>query len=93
MAYGILLSMEKTTVYLSEEIQRGLGALARKTGRPKAELIREALERYIEAEDDFVLPSWVGAAKGGPVTDSSTIKQEARAAWYGHLKKKYGWED
>ena len=48
-------------MYLSEEIQRGLTALARRTGRPKAELIREALEAYIEREDAPAIPSWVGS--------------------------------
>jgi predicted transcriptional regulator len=72
--------MEKTTVYLSEEIQRGLGAVARRTGRPKAELIREALEQYLEREDTPTIPSWVGSidAPGLQGRDIRAYREEWR---------------
>lgn len=44
---------------------------------------------YIEAEGEFVMSSWVGAAKGGRPTDSSTIKQEMRPLWAEYLRKRY----
>ncbi len=39
--------MEKTTLYLATDIQRGLRGLSRRTRRPQAELIREVLERFL----------------------------------------------
>jgi predicted transcriptional regulator len=80
--------MEKTTMYLTEELQRDLKALAKRTGRPQADLIREALGEYIERSRTSKLPSWVGiAAVGG---DASTVKQELRPQYLEHLDRKYG---
>jgi plasmid stability protein len=42
--------MERTTIYLPEELQRSLREAARRAGRPQAELIREALTSYLEAQ-------------------------------------------
>ncbi len=42
--------MHKTTLYLPEEMQRRLRDLARRTGRPQADLVRRALEDYLEAD-------------------------------------------
>lgn len=39
--------MQKTTLYLTEDIQRGLKETARRTGRSEAELVREALTLYL----------------------------------------------
>jgi hypothetical protein len=44
--------MEKTTLYLSADIQRSLRLEARRTGRPQAELVREALRAYLERRPD-----------------------------------------
>lgn len=40
--------MLRTTVYLDETTEASLKLLARRSGRPKAELIREALQTYVE---------------------------------------------
>ena len=48
MAYGTIADMQKTTVYLDPEVQRGLRALSRAQRRPQAELIREALAQYLD---------------------------------------------
>jgi predicted transcriptional regulator len=42
--------MERTTIYLPEELQRSLREAARRAGRPQAELIREALTSYLEGQ-------------------------------------------
>jgi predicted transcriptional regulator len=85
MAYGIMTpvqtSLEKTTVYLDAETRRGLRALARSSGRPQAELIREALDAYLERSPSQALPAWVGAWKNGPVTDAGEAKRLARERW------------
>ncbi len=41
------MAMEKTTLYIPSELQAALREHARRTGRPQAELIRAALERYL----------------------------------------------
>jgi len=81
MAYGTIEDMQKTTVYLDPEVQRGLRAMSRAQRRPQAELIREALSQYLDRAADYELPPWVGSWKLGPQTDAATIKREARAEW------------
>lgn len=39
--------MEKTTLYLPEDLQRRLRDAARREGRPQAELVRQALIEYL----------------------------------------------
>ena len=75
MAYGMLPSMEKTTVYLDTEVARGLRAMSRSTGRPQAQLIREALAAYLAAKPRDELPGWVGSWKNGPVTDAAEVRR------------------
>lgn len=55
--------MLRTTVYLHEKTDAELKLLARRQGRPKAELIREALETYVaktRAKLEVELPPGVG---------------------------------
>lgn len=40
--------MKKTTVYLSDRLKTSLEALAEATGRPEAEIIRDAIARAID---------------------------------------------
>jgi len=75
MAYGILPSMEKTTVYLEPDVARGLRAMSRSTGRPQAQLIREALGAYLASSPRAELPGWVGSWKNGPVTDAAEVRR------------------
>jgi hypothetical protein len=75
MAYGMLPAMEKTTVYLDPEVVRGLRAMSRATGRPQAQLIREALAGYLAAAPRIELPGWVGSWKNGPVTDAADVRR------------------
>lgn len=39
--------MVRTQIYLTEEQQRTLRELARRTGRKQSELIREAIDQYV----------------------------------------------
>jgi len=48
MAYGKLGRIEKTTLYLPDDLHRALKEHARRSGRPQAELVREALRSYLE---------------------------------------------
>lgn len=49
MAYGNISIVEKTTLYLPSELHRALRAQARRSGKPQAELVREALTAYLDA--------------------------------------------
>ena len=49
MMYG--RSMEKTTLYLPQDLQRALRDEARRSGRPQAQLVREALRSYLDGRD------------------------------------------
>jgi hypothetical protein len=55
----------KTTVYLDAESYRRLQALAVRTGRPTAELVREAVEEYASRHSLVRLPKSLGAGKSG----------------------------
>lgn len=68
-------------MYLSDGTGRRLRGLSGRTGRAQAELIREAVDRYLLQEDGFRMPSWVGAWAEGPPTDATTVKHEARTRW------------
>jgi predicted transcriptional regulator len=50
-SYGIVLdrafSMSKLTIHLDEKLERYLDRLAKKTGRSKSELAREAIKRQV----------------------------------------------
>lgn len=39
--------MDKTTLYLPADVRQAFRALAQRTGRPQAEIIREVLEEYL----------------------------------------------
>ncbi|HEV3484032.1 MAG TPA: ribbon-helix-helix protein, CopG family [Vicinamibacterales bacterium] len=39
--------MKRTTIFIDEQLERELHALARRLGRPTAALVREAVERYV----------------------------------------------
>ena len=42
--------MKRTSIFLDEPLERDLEILARRQGRPKAALIRDALSRYVDTE-------------------------------------------
>jgi len=48
--------------------------MSRSTGRPQAQLIREALGAYLAAKPRNELPGWVGSWKNGPVTDAAEVR-------------------
>jgi predicted transcriptional regulator len=52
--------MEKTTLYLPVELQRALKEQSRRSGRPQAELVREALQTYL-AGASWPQPASIGA--------------------------------
>ena len=85
MAYGIMRDMEKTTVYLSGEIRRGLEDASRRSGRPQAELIREALDAYL-ARQRRRKPKSIGVVNM-PGLNLSERKRELREEWRHRLEE------
>jgi Ribbon-helix-helix protein, copG family len=77
--YGIFPGMHKTTVYLSDDIRRGLEAAARDTGQSQAQLIRAALHTYL-TERPSPLPALIGRYRGGAFA-ASDDEEVLAAAW------------
>jgi predicted transcriptional regulator len=59
------MATAKTTVYLDEQSYRRLKALAAKTRRSTAELVREAVAEYARRHTGARLPRSLGAGKSG----------------------------
>lgn len=72
--------MEKTTLYLPPDLLATYSALARKRGRPKAELMRDALAAYADRQERD-LPGWVGMFDTEDEFDSSNVKSWLRENW------------
>jgi predicted DNA-binding protein len=58
---AVIPRVERTTIYLDVEQRRRLRSLAASSDRPRDQLIREAIDRYLGRNETFRLPSWVGA--------------------------------
>jgi len=61
-----MVRMDKTTLYLPDELKRALRDAARRLGRAQAELIREALTEYLR-DHTRPRPQSIGAAADGRV--------------------------
>jgi hypothetical protein len=66
--------MERTTVYLSSDLRRELEDAARRERRPKAELVREALQQYLNRQGR-PRPSFVGSM------EQTDVRSEDAKAW------------
>ena len=71
--------MNKTTLYLPAQTQRRLRDLAKRTGRPQAELVRQALERYL-ADERSPLPGSIGAGEDDHLSGRDS-EDWLRAQW------------
>lgn len=72
--------MEETTLYLPADLLAQYTTLARKRGRPKAELMRDALAAYAERQERD-LPGWIGMIDEEDEFDSSNVKSWLRENW------------
>jgi Ribbon-helix-helix protein, copG family len=79
MVYGTLMSMTKTTLYLPVELQRELRDEAKRSGRPQADIVREALTTYLTARPRR-LPRSIGIAENGALPARET-EEWLRAQW------------
>ena len=71
--------MEKTTLYLSGELQRSLLAVAKREGRSQAEIVRSALAAYFSGRTAPPLRS-IGAGRDDEVS-GATSEQWLRKNW------------
>jgi predicted transcriptional regulator len=71
--------MEKTTVYLPGDLAARIRELAKRRGRPAAELIRDALARYV-AEQVRPSPASLGAGED-PELSARESEDWLRARW------------
>jgi predicted DNA-binding protein len=78
MVGGKLLRVKKTTLYLPAEIELRLRDAARRSRRPQAELIREALDRYLAEDEPW--PQSIGAGEDGEVGGANS-EDWLRANW------------
>ena len=71
--------MRKTTLYLPSDLERRLSAESGRTGRPRAEIVRAALEEHLPPAPEP--PRLIGSGEGplAPGIDSTNAKAWARA--------------
>lgn len=81
--------MEKTTVYLTEDLQGALKSVARRKKISEAQVIREALATYVARE--IPMPKSIGAMNEelAPGVDASNVKQWIRENWAKDLEAKW----
>ena len=79
--------MEKTTVYLTEDLQGAIKRIARRKKLSEAHVIREALATYVARETP--LPQSIGMLEGpiAPGVDSTNVKQWIRESWIKDLDR------
>jgi predicted transcriptional regulator len=63
--------MEKTTVCLQKELRVALKDIARRTGRPQAALIRDAIATYV-AQQERPWPKTIGMGESGIVSGADS---------------------
>lgn len=68
--------MEKTTLYLPSDLHRALREIARRTGRPQASLMRDALQTYV---GQFERPPLRSLGLG----DNAELSAEDSEEWLG----------
>lgn len=71
--------MEKTTIYLTDELRTSLQRHLRRTGTRQSDVVREALASYLTAHEPG-LPSSIGVVDEGDV-DASRYEDDLVEAW------------
>ena len=73
--------MKRTTVFLTDELEQMLQDVARRTHRPQAEIVREALTEYLTArERPWPRSIGIGRSTDRSVT-SENVKEWVREQW------------
>jgi predicted transcriptional regulator len=71
--------MEKTTIYLPSDLHSALKDVSRRTGRPQADLIRDALREFLKVQPRPTLKS-VGAGDDDSLTGRES-EEWLRSRW------------
>jgi predicted transcriptional regulator len=71
--------MEKTTLYLTDDLQRELQEIAKREKRSQASLIREALVEYVTARST-PWPESIGMGQDGEIP-AERAKEWVRREW------------
>jgi hypothetical protein len=82
--------MNKTTIYLDDEVRAGLQRISRAQDRSQAEIIREILRDYVHANEAECLPRKIpglGAYRSGRSDLSVNAKRIASKG----VDRKRGW--
>jgi metal-responsive CopG/Arc/MetJ family transcriptional regulator len=72
--------MEKTTLFIPVEIIAAINELAQRHGRSRGDLMREALQEYVEKHDQK-LSDWIGIIDSEGEFDSTNVKAWLRDKW------------
>jgi hypothetical protein len=78
---GIVSAVRKTTIYLSDALERRMRQAAQLLGKSRAEITREALEQYLDrAESQSGLPPSVGMGDN-PDAPAASYKERLARDW------------
>jgi predicted transcriptional regulator len=72
--------MRRTTIFLDEQLDRELKALARRAGRPTASLVREALADYVVGARETP-PRGLGFVAAGRSGRPDTAERHEELLW------------
>jgi len=64
ISYASIRHMKRTTIFIEPQLERELQALARRSGKPMAAIVREAVAQYVAA-DKQRRPSRLGFVASG----------------------------
>ena len=78
--------MKRTTIFLTDDIERLLRDTAQRTQRPQAEIVRDALTQYLRAQTG-PWPRSVGMGNNSdPAMTSDNVSEWIRAQWQRKIK-------
>lgn len=72
--------MVKTTVYLDDEIVAALKGISKRSAKPQAQLIRDALRAFVQTGNPPPLPVGMGMFDSGHTDTAAHRKQLLRQA-------------
>jgi hypothetical protein len=72
--------MKRTTIFVDEHLEHDLRVLSKRSGRPVAALVREAMERYVSTEHD-ALTTPLGFEAAGRSGHSDTAERHESLLW------------
>lgn len=84
--------MKRTTIFLPHDLEQLLHETARRTHRPQAEIVRDALGQYLRAQPR-PWPRSIGVgSNAGPDVTSENVKEWVRERWKKELDEADGTE-